>query len=100
MASITSLSLENFFSLSHFLLKLELKFCFHIHPIWLLVTSIYSQTYEKWLGGKKFSRDSELISTVNGCFTELNESFYTNGIMALEHRWTKCVKLKGDYIEK
>ncbi|EFN64612.1 hypothetical protein EAG_12007, partial [Camponotus floridanus] len=27
-------------------------------------------------------------------------SYYTEGIKKLEHRWSKCIELKGDYVEK
>jgi hypothetical protein len=30
----------------------------------------------------------------------LEESYYCEGIKKLEHRWTKCTDLEGDYVEK
>lgn len=55
---------------------------------------------KKWLGGKKFSNDDEVKLAVNGYFEDLDQSTYKTGIQALEHRWTKCIALKGDYVEK
>lgn len=55
---------------------------------------------KKWLGGQKFSTDSEVIDAVNSYFEDLDVSTYKTGIAALKHRWSKCVELKGDYIEK
>ena len=26
--------------------------------------------------------------------------FFSSGLMALEHRWSKCIILEGNYIEK
>ena len=26
--------------------------------------------------------------------------FFSSGLMALEHRWSKCITLEGNYIEK
>lgn len=26
--------------------------------------------------------------------------YYYNGITALEHQWTKCINVAGDYVEK
>jgi histone-lysine N-methyltransferase SETMAR len=33
-------------------------------------------------------------------FSHLTKYHYRGGIMALEHRWNKCIILKGDYVEK
>jgi hypothetical protein len=33
-------------------------------------------------------------------FADLTKNHYRDGIMALEHRWNKCISLKGDYVEK
>ena len=29
-----------------------------------------------------------------------DSDFFISRLMALEHRWSKCIKLEGDYIEK
>ncbi|CAK9816435.1 Mariner Mos1 transposase [Anthophora plagiata] len=29
-----------------------------------------------------------------------DKSYYMKGIAKLEHRWTKCIELEGDYVEK
>jgi hypothetical protein len=50
------------------------------------------------LGGQRFSSNQEAIAAVEGYFADLNH--YRDGIMALEHRWNKCICLKGDYVEK
>ena len=26
--------------------------------------------------------------------------FFSSGLMALEHRWSKCITIEGNYIEK
>ena len=41
-----------------------------------------------------------MIADVEGYFADLTRNYYRDGIMALEHRWNKCISLKGDYIEK
>ncbi|KAJ4429108.1 hypothetical protein ANN_26109 [Periplaneta americana] len=43
--------------------------------------------------------DSLLIAGVDEYFA-LKESNFRGGIKALEHRWTKCISVQGDYIEK
>lgn len=55
---------------------------------------------KKWLGGKRFYSNNEVIDAANGHFEGLDKSFYKGGIEALEKRWKKCIELKGDYIEK
>jgi histone-lysine N-methyltransferase SETMAR len=53
-----------------------------------------------FLGGKKFCTNEALISTVNDYFEGLDENHFRDGIKKLEHRWTKCMDLEGDYVEK
>jgi histone-lysine N-methyltransferase SETMAR len=55
---------------------------------------------KKWLGGRRFTSNEEVIAETNGYFAELEESYYCEGIKKLEHRWTKCTDLEGDYVEK
>jgi hypothetical protein len=39
-------------------------------------------------------------NAVNDYFSGLDKSYYIEGMKGLEKRWTKCIKLKGDYVEK
>ena len=55
---------------------------------------------KKWLGGKRFYSNDEIISQTNTYFEDLGKSYFLEGIQKLEKRWTKCIELKGDYIEK
>lgn len=55
---------------------------------------------KKHLAGKRYQTDDEVISAVEDFFGDQDESFYSNGIKALQHRWKKCVDLRGDYVEK
>lgn len=52
------------------------------------------------LRGKKYGDDNEVMTAVNGWFEEQPENFFLKGIEALEHRWTKCIEVQGDYVEK
>jgi hypothetical protein len=36
----------------------------------------------------------------SGILQDLTKNHYRDGIMALEHRWNKCISLKGDYVEE
>jgi histone-lysine N-methyltransferase SETMAR len=53
-----------------------------------------------FLAGQCFSSNQEAIAAVEGYFADLTKNHYRDGIMALEHRWNKCISLKGDYGEK
>jgi hypothetical protein len=53
-----------------------------------------------FLAGQRFSSNQEASAAVEGYFADLTKNHYRDGIMALEHRWNKCISLKGDYIEK
>jgi len=53
-----------------------------------------------FLGGQGFSSNQEAIAAVEGYFADLTKNHYRDGIMALEHRWNKCISLKEDYVEK
>ena len=55
---------------------------------------------KKRLGGKRFYSNDEIISQTNTYFEDLEISYFLEGIQKLEKRWTKCIELKGDYIEK
>ena len=37
---------------------------------------------------------------MNAYFEGLEKSYYTEGLEKLENRWSKCIELKGDYVEK
>jgi hypothetical protein len=53
-----------------------------------------------FLAGQRFSSNQEAIAAVEGYFADLTKNHYRDGIMALEHRWNKCISLKGDYAKK
>lgn len=46
--------------------------------------------------GERFSSNT----FANNYFTEKNAEYYLNGLERWEHRWEKCVQLKGDFTEK
>lgn len=55
---------------------------------------------KRFLRGKHFSSNDEVITAVNGYFEDLPENYFRNGIYELENRWKKCVELKGEYVEE
>ena len=52
------------------------------------------------LRGQKFSGDDELMSAVNDWLEVQDKEFFLRGIQALEHRRTKCVNVRRDYVNK
>jgi len=56
--------------------------------------------HKLFLAGQDFSSNQEAIAAVEGYFADLTKNHYRDGIMALEHRWNKCISLKGDYVEE
>jgi len=40
------------------------------------------------------------MAAVEGYFADLTKNHYRDEIMALEHRWNKCISLEGDSVEK
>ena len=52
-----------------------------------------------FLAGQRFSSNQEAIAAEEAYFADLMKNHYRDGIMALEHRWNKCISLL-DYVEK
>ena len=71
----------------------------HILLIWHHLTTSCSPTW-KHSAGKQYRTDDEVISAVEDFPEDQDESRYTTGIQALQHRWKKCVDLRVDYVEK
>jgi histone-lysine N-methyltransferase SETMAR len=52
-----------------------------------------------FLTGQRFSSNQEMTAAVELYVADLTKNHYRDGITALEHRWNKCISLKGDYVE-
>lgn len=55
---------------------------------------------KKWLGGKRFTTNEEVIAETKAYFEGFPKSYFLEGLKKLEYRWEKCIELKGDYVEK
>lgn len=55
---------------------------------------------KKFLGGKKYGSNAEVEDAVNQYFSGLDNQFFSDGLKGWEKRWTKCIELQGDYVEK
>jgi len=47
----------------------------------------------------RFDAES-IICTANGWLKEQDQQFFYSGIRAFEKRWTKCISVAGNYVEK
>ena len=43
---------------------------------------------------------SAVIAATEAYFSDLQNTYFSDGLKKLEHRWVKCIELKGDYVEK
>ncbi len=49
--------------------------------------------------GRGFA-DDEVINFVESWIQSKNEEFFSSEINALLKRWTKCIEIRGNYVEK
>ena len=54
---------------------------------------------KKELRGQRYDDVDELMLAVEGFCRGHDSAFYRKGIEKLWDRWTKCIELKGDYVE-
>ncbi|CAH2100850.1 unnamed protein product [Euphydryas editha] len=54
---------------------------------------------KKFMRGKRFSSNDEVITAVEAYFASLPDSHFRDGIPKLESRWNKCIDVQGDYSE-
>ena len=54
---------------------------------------------EKHIRGLHFRSNEEVVTAVEEWVIEKDPDYLSSGLMALEHRWSKCITLEGKYIE-
>ena len=47
-----------------------------------------------------FRSDEEVVTAVEEWVNGKDPDVFSSGLMALKHRWSKCITLEGNYIEK
>ena len=47
-----------------------------------------------------FRSDEEVVTAVEEWVNGKDPDFFSSGLMTLEHRWSKCITLESNYIEK
>ena len=55
---------------------------------------------KKDIRGLHFRSDEEVVMAVEEWVNGKDPNFFSFGLMTLEHRWSKCITLEGNYIEK
>jgi len=55
---------------------------------------------KKSLAGQKFALNKEVVAATVAYFADLEKTYISDGLKKLEHRWVKCIELKGEYVEK
>ena len=55
---------------------------------------------KKDIRGLHFQSDEVVVMAVEEWVNEKDPDFFSSGPMALEHRWSKCITLEGNYIKK
>ena len=55
---------------------------------------------KKDIRGLHFQSDEEVVTAVEEWVNEKDPDIFSSGLMALEHRWSKCIALEGNYTEK
>ena len=54
----------------------------------------------KDIRGRHFRSNEEVVAAVEEWVRDKDPGFFSSGLMALEHRWSKCIILEGNYIGK
>ena len=55
---------------------------------------------KKDIRGRHFWSNEEVVAAAGEWVRDKDPGFFSSGLMALEHRWSKCIILEGNYIEK
>ena len=55
---------------------------------------------KKDIPGLHFWSDEEVVTAVEELVNGKDPDLFSSGLMALEHGWSKCITLEGNYIEK
>ena len=66
-----------------------------VHPDYYLFPKM-----KKELSGCHFHTNDDVKQAVEAFLEAQNATFYREGIQMLQHCWTKCVSLQGDFVEK
>ncbi|EGI69314.1 Histone-lysine N-methyltransferase SETMAR [Acromyrmex echinatior] len=81
----------------------ELRYELLPHPPYspdLASCDFFFPNLKKWLGGKKFTSNVEVIAEIEAYFAEFDKSYFSEGLKKWQKRWKKYILLKRNYVEK
>ena len=55
---------------------------------------------KKDIRGRHFRSNEEVVAAVEEWVRDKDPGFFSSGLMALEHRWSKRIILEGNYIKR
>ena len=55
---------------------------------------------KKDIRGRHFRSNEEVVAAVEEWVRDKDHDFFSSGLMALEHRWSKCIILEGNHKKK
>ena len=55
---------------------------------------------KRWVCGSRFDSNKQVEWKTEGYFGGFDKSYYLEGIEKLKDRWTHCIELRGEYIQK
>ena len=55
---------------------------------------------KKDIHGRHFRSNEEVVAAVEERVRDKDSGFFSSGLISLEHRWSKCIILEGNYIKK
>ena len=55
---------------------------------------------KKDIHGRHFQSNEEVVAAAEEWVRDKDPGSFSSELMALEHRWSKCIILEGNYIEK
>jgi len=55
---------------------------------------------KKSLDRQKLASNEEVVAATEAHFADLEKPYFSDGLKKLDHRWVKCIGIKGDYVEK
>ena len=72
------------------------------HPAYSpeLAPSDYFLFLKKDICGRHFWSNEEVMAAVEEWVRDKDPGFFSSWLMALEHHWSKCIILEGNYIKK
>ena len=61
---------------------------------------VFFPNVKKALAGQKFQSNEEVIAVTKAYLADFQKTCFSDELKKLEHRWVKCIELKGHSVEK